>query len=378
MALSDEPVRFSSFSDDDDAPAADTLDDDVAALAAQLEAFEANDQRQEARNSDFDISFEEDKAPAATSVPDEPAASPPPAAPPVGGFGGFGNLELAPMDDTPADTPVAVSFASGNGKAEQLSSRLSLAEHDAAPSQAMHAGALLVLAGLGGPDAVRQLLAALPVNLPLPVLLYQHLDTGKHDRLVDQLAKASRMPVDLAQEGKLAYPGRVAVLPPGMGARLDGDSLSFASGDLAAVLAALPPADSGVLVLSGADSTLVAAVLEIHAAGGLGFAMYALAPNGYWFWAAMPVAALWAVAGPAAQSLMTARVSPSEQGRLQGAIGSLNSIAGILGPTLFTQTLAFVAANELRGPMAGASFWLAAVMVSLGGLLAWRVTTTRP
>ena len=92
----------------------------------------------------------------------------------------------------------------------------------------------------------------------------------------------------------------------------------------------------------------------------------------------LPVAALWAVAGPAAQSLMTARVSPSEQGRLQGAIGSLNSIAGILGPTLFTQTLAFVAANELRGPMAGASFWLAAVMVSLGGLLAWRVTTTRP
>ncbi|WP_374602724.1 TCR/Tet family MFS transporter [Arenimonas sp.] len=113
-------------------------------------------------------------------------------------------------------------------------------------------------------------------------------------------------------------------------------------------------------------------------AGGIGFAMYALAPNGYWFWAAMPVAALWAVANPAVQSLMTARVSPGEQGRLQGAIGSLNSIAGILGPTLFTQTLAFVAANEMRGPMAGASFWLAAVMVSLGGLLAWRATTTRP
>lgn len=269
MELSDEPVRFSSFSDDDDAPAADTLDDDVAALAAQLEAFEANDQRQEARDPAFDISFEEGNAPAAAAVADEPAASPPPAAPRVGGFGGFGNLELAPMDDTPADTPVEVSFAPSNGKVEQLSSRLSLAEQDAAPSQSMHAGALLVLAGLGGPDAVRQLLAALPVNLPLPVLLYQHLDTGKHDRLVDQLAKASRMPVDLAQEGKLAYPGRVAVLPPGMGARLDGDNLAFASGDLAAVLAALPPADSGVLVLSGADSSLVAAVLEIHAAGGL-------------------------------------------------------------------------------------------------------------
>lgn len=269
MELSDEPVRFSSFSDDDDAPPADTLDDDVAALAAQLEAFEANDQRQEARDPEFDISFDEGNAPAAAAVSNEQAAPPPPAAQGTGGFGGFGNLELAPMDDTPADTPVEVSFAPSNGRAEQLSSRLSLAEQDAAPSQSIHAGALLVLAGLGGPDAVRQLLAALPVNLPLPVLLYQHLDTGKHDRLVDQLAKASRMPVDLAQEGKLAYPGRVAVLPPGMGARLDGDNLAFASGDLAAVLAALPPADSGVLVLSGADSSLMAAVLEIHAAGGL-------------------------------------------------------------------------------------------------------------
>ena len=110
-------------------------------------------------------------------------------------------------------------------------------------------------------------------------------------------------------------------------------------------------------------------------AGGIGFTGYALAPTGYWFWAAMPIAALWAIAGPAAQSLMTSRVSPSEQGRLQGAIGSLNSIAGIVGPTLFTQTLAAVAVNEVRGPLAGATFWLAAGLVSLGGLLAWRITT---
>ncbi|MDY0021204.1 TCR/Tet family MFS transporter [Arenimonas caeni] len=113
-------------------------------------------------------------------------------------------------------------------------------------------------------------------------------------------------------------------------------------------------------------------------AGAIGFAMYAAAPTGYWFWAAMPVAALWAVAGPATQSLMTSRVSAQEQGRLQGAIGSLNSVAGIAGPTLFTQSLAWVAANEVRGPMAGASFWLAALMVAIGGLLAWRVTRTRP
>ncbi|GAB2671205.1 chemotaxis protein CheB [Arenimonas aestuarii] len=266
MALSDEPVRFSSFSDEE-APPADTLDDDVAALAAQLEAFEANDQRQEARDPEYDLDVGEPPAPAVAAP--EPPAPPPADAPRVGGFAGFGNLELAPMDDGPHDAAVAVAYSQGSGGAAQPTSRLSLVDDDAAPSQSNYAGALLVLAGLGGPDAVRQLLAALPVNLPLPVLLYQHLDAGKHDRLVDQLAKASRMPLDLAQEGKLAYPGRVTVLPPGMGARLEGSSLVFADGDLASVLAALPSADSGVLVLSGADASLVPAVLEIHAAGGL-------------------------------------------------------------------------------------------------------------
>ena len=111
------------------------------------------------------------------------------------------------------------------------------------------------------------------------------------------------------------------------------------------------------------------------AAGVVGFAGYALAPTGYWFWAAMPIAALWAIAGPAAQAIMTSRVSASEQGRLQGAIGSLNSIAGILGPTLFTQTLAAVAVNQVQGPLAGATFWLASGLVGLAGLLAWRITT---
>jgi DHA1 family tetracycline resistance protein-like MFS transporter len=108
--------------------------------------------------------------------------------------------------------------------------------------------------------------------------------------------------------------------------------------------------------------------------GTIGFTLYGLAPTGWWFWAAMPIAALWAVAGPAAQSLMTQHVSPQEQGRLQGAIGSLNSIAGILGPTLFTQTLAAVAQADVHDVWAGATFWLAAAVVGLGGLVAWRST----
>ena len=111
------------------------------------------------------------------------------------------------------------------------------------------------------------------------------------------------------------------------------------------------------------------------ACGAIGFALYGLAPTGYWFWAAMPIAAFWALANPAAQALMTRQVSAQEQGRLQGAIGSLNAIAGILAPTLFTQTLAVVAHAGLPNPWAGATFWLAAALVALGGAVAWRASS---
>lgn len=271
VALSDEPISFSSFSEDEVA-VAPHLDDDVAALAAQLEAFEANDQRETAREPDFTLAFDAKDAPA-----DAPTASPAIAGPagvkpaPARVGIGFSNLELVPMDgDAPAAEPVAVAFAPPPPAVPERGNGLKLAAEDAKPSQSISSGALLVLAGLGGPDAVRQLLAGLPPTLPVPVLLYQHLDTGKHDRLVDQLAKASQLPLDLAVDGKLAFPGRVSVLVPGLGARFEDGSLQFtAGGQLADVVTALPAAESGVLVLSGADPSLVPAVLQLMADGGL-------------------------------------------------------------------------------------------------------------
>ncbi len=57
-----------------------------------------------------------------------------------------------------------------------------------------------------------------------------------------------------------------------------------------------------------------------------------------------------------------------------GAIGSLGSIAGILAPTLFTRTFAAVAQAHVHTFWAGATFWLAAAMLGVGGVIAWRVT----
>ena len=113
------------------------------------------------------------------------------------------------------------------------------------------------------------------------------------------------------------------------------------------------------------------------AAGTLGFLLYGFAPTGYWFWAAMPIAALWGVSMPAAHALMTRQVDPHEQGRLQGAVVSLASVAGIFGPSLFTRAFADVSTLGPHTAWAGITFWMASAMLALAGLLAWRATRAR-
>jgi DHA1 family tetracycline resistance protein-like MFS transporter len=98
----------------------------------------------------------------------------------------------------------------------------------------------------------------------------------------------------------------------------------------------------------------------------IGFLMFGLAPTGWLFLAAIPVNALWSLAAAPSQSMMTRRVSPSEQGELQGALSSLRGLAMILGPGMFSVTFAFFLAPGLHFP--GAPWVLAAVLllVSLG------------
>ena len=112
--------------------------------------------------------------------------------------------------------------------------------------------------------------------------------------------------------------------------------------------------------------------------GTLGFTLYGLAPTGYWFWAAMPIMAMWGFATPAAQALMTRQVAPTEQGRLQGSVGSLNSVAGIIGPLVFTGVFAQVTGRHVHSAWVGLTFWMAAAMLLASLLLALRGTRTAP
>jgi DHA1 family tetracycline resistance protein-like MFS transporter len=104
------------------------------------------------------------------------------------------------------------------------------------------------------------------------------------------------------------------------------------------------------------------------ACGALGFGLQAWAPSAPWFWAGVPLVNLWSICGPAMQSLMVARVDPSAQGQLQGALQSLRGLCSLVTPILFTQV--FVLGTPI---LPGAPFWLASALVLAALLLALRV-----
>jgi len=122
----------------------------------------------------------------------------------------------------------------------------------------------------------------------------------------------------------------------------------------------------------GERRTLVASLLF----GAAGMAIYGLAPTGPIFWLGVPVMALWGLAGPSVQGLMTRLVSPSEQGQLQGASTALMAISGLIGPGIFVSIFAYAIKDGTRLDLPGAPWLLAALLLIAAALAAWRVTAS--
>ncbi len=131
-------------------------------------------------------------------------------------------------------------------------------------------GAVVLLAGIGGPDAVRKLLAELPAEFPHPILVQLRLDGGRYDNLVKQMGRISALPVHLAKAGEIARAAHVYVLPNDVAVTVNEGALHFAAGALVIddLIAALPPAESAVLLLSGSDPSQVDVVIGLAAQGG--------------------------------------------------------------------------------------------------------------
>jgi len=106
--------------------------------------------------------------------------------------------------------------------------------------------------------------------------------------------------------------------------------------------------------------------------GAAGFFIYGAAPTGLLFCAGIPVMALWGVSGAATQALMTQQVTPDQQGQLQGATASVQSLSQMLGPFLFTLIFAFFIGDHAPFKLPGAPFLLAGALITLALAIAAR------
>jgi DHA1 family tetracycline resistance protein-like MFS transporter len=107
--------------------------------------------------------------------------------------------------------------------------------------------------------------------------------------------------------------------------------------------------------------------------GALGMVFAGLARTGTFFFLSIPIMMLWTISSPAAQGMMSRRVSESEQGELQGAIGSLSSLAWIMGPGLFTFTFAYFIEPAKGWNLPGAPWYLGAFLLFIAMFMATRI-----
>jgi DHA1 family tetracycline resistance protein-like MFS transporter len=110
--------------------------------------------------------------------------------------------------------------------------------------------------------------------------------------------------------------------------------------------------------------------------GAIGYSMFGLSKTGVIFWLGIPFLNLMSFTWPAAQSLLSRKTSPSEQGQLQGAINSLRGIAGLFGPGLFTYIFSKSIGADAIVHLPGTPFYAAAAMLLIALALAQRAART--
>jgi len=76
-------------------------------------------------------------------------------------------------------------------------------------------------ASTGGPRALPEVLRKLPRDLPVPVLIVQHMSKGFVDAFVEWLATETPLPVALGKDGDVPQPGHVLVAPGGVNMVVD-------------------------------------------------------------------------------------------------------------------------------------------------------------
>jgi DHA1 family tetracycline resistance protein-like MFS transporter len=112
--------------------------------------------------------------------------------------------------------------------------------------------------------------------------------------------------------------------------------------------------------------------------GSIGMFVAGIARNSVEFFASIPIISLWNISMPAAQSMMTHRVSEREQGELQGALQSMRSITFIIGPWLFLRVFSWFIDPKHALHLPGAPYYLAAALLFAAMLMSTRIKQDAP
>jgi DHA1 family tetracycline resistance protein-like MFS transporter len=81
---------------------------------------------------------------------------------------------------------------------------------------------------------------------------------------------------------------------------------------------------------------------------------------------------------PGVQSLMSRRVPPNEQGRLQGANSGIMSITGLIGPALYTSVFAWAIGSVAHLHQPGLAILLAGGLLVIASGLVLRFAKPAP
>lgn len=105
----------------------------------------------------------------------------------------------------------------------------------------------------------------------------------------------------------------------------------------------------------------------------LEFLGYALVTHGWMVYIVMFATGMSYLGGQAVQGLMSRQVGDNEQGALQGAMNSINSITGIVGPIIATNLFAYFVSKSAPIYLPAVTFYCSAALALIALLISIRV-----
>lgn len=157
----------------------------------------------------------------------------------------------------------------------------------------------------------------------------------------------------------------------GWGSRQVGISLA-----LVGILAAIVQAGLAgkILKIIGERTGVYVGLLAMAAA----MTLYGAATDGWMLYGIIFIGSIAGLGSPAVQSIISRSVPADEQGAVQGALNSITSISGIVGPLLWTGLFSWAIAPHRHFNVPGLPFFLAAIASVLAAALAWRAFERHP